>query len=783
MSITAVAMSEDERERVARVEQLARAGAPGVLALLDLLVEPSWVVRRAVVAALARLGAPAVPGLRRTLEAARDSEARLAAAVDALSSSTADVDEEMLDVAAVAAPAIVCDAIQVLGRRLSRRALPRLVELSSHEDDNVAVAAIEALGRIGGVETVDALITAVEAKHFFRTFPALDALGRTGDIRAVRPLAALLSDPLYVAEAARALGRTGQEAAVAPLASLLVRASDALVRTTVVALGDLRERYERRFGETPEIARALPSCIDPTTGSERIVAALPRTGATERAVTARVLAWLGDPLASATLIELVSEPGVVGVAATDALRRLASRAMPMIIAALAEGDSTKRARLLPIVGGNVEGGDALLRCLDDSDPDVKVRACEALARLGDTSAVPALFRSIGDRDTRVSQAAAAAIQSLGSLETRRLSLEQARSTDPRTRRAALRILSYFGYAEGLDVLVEAMNDPDEKIREAAIYGLPLIEDPRALKALLDGARHVDARTRAAIARALGQTQGTSAVVGALREDLDDDDAWVRYYATQSLGRLKVNAAAPWLIERMSDESGQVRVAAVESLAHLDDVGAEGALVVAARSPDHDMRRAALLGLGISRRAGALPLLREGAIADEPATRLVAIGALAELDAPEVVPALAHAATDPDESVRSAAIGYLATRPTDDATFALLGLLQTSPMRDRILDALAVAADQRVEAVLSLVEGAGPEHASLYVAALSRMRRPSSQAALASTLGCSNVHARRAAASALAAVGTAEAREALLRARTTDPDPDVRRICTTVATAA
>ena len=218
---------------------------------------------------------------------------------------------------------------------------------------------------------------------------------------------------------------------------------------------------------------------------------------------------------------------------------------------------------------------------------------------------------------------------------------------------------------------------------------------------------------------------------------------------------------------------------VESLVYLADPCAEAALNDAARSADPDMRRAALLGLGISRRPSALPLLREGAAAADAATRLVAIGALAELDAPEVVPALAHAITDPDEAVRGAAIGYLATRPTEEATHALLRALATSPMRERILDALAVGADQRVETVLSAVETADAEAATLYVAVLSRMRRPSSQAALASLLNVPNVHARRAAVTALAALSTSEAREALARAGTTDPDPDVRRICATV----
>ncbi len=200
-------LSPEDRSRVDRVEALARSGADGVGALLDLLVDPSWAVRRAVVDALAGVGAPGIDGLCEVLLHKRDNEARLAAAVDALVASRGDVDSKMIAMASGdAAPPIVCDAVQVLGRRRVQEAIGLLAKLSTHVDDNVAVGSIEALGRIGGIDTVDALIAAVEARHFFRTFPAIDALGRTGDARAVLPLQNLLADPLYAPEAARALG-------------------------------------------------------------------------------------------------------------------------------------------------------------------------------------------------------------------------------------------------------------------------------------------------------------------------------------------------------------------------------------------------------------------------------------------------------------------------------------------------------------------------------------------------------------------------------------------------
>jgi HEAT repeat protein len=774
-------LSPEDRARVSRIEALARSGAEGVPALLDLLTDPSWAVRRAVIAALASIDDAALEGLGDVLVKRRDHEGRLAAAVDALVASHGAVDDRMMALASSSAsPAVLCDAVQVLGRRRARQAVPLLAKLSTHTDDNVAVGSIEALGRIGGVDTVDALIAAVEARDFFRTFPAIDALGRTGDARAVGSLTALLSDPLYAPEAARALGRTGHESAVAPLAALLVKPSVALVRTAAVALAELRERYEARFGDNDAIRHALPQSVERTQASQRVIESMNGVAPSELVAIASVLGWLGDDHAIVELVGMVMLEAPVGPAAADALRRLGSRATSHLLAAVRGGDSAQRLRLLPIIGYTAGIIDDLLLCLDDPDADVRVRACEALARLGNPAAVSSLFRLIGDRDGRVSQGAAAAIQSLGSLETKRLALEQAVSADTRTRRAALRIISYFGYPEGLDVLISAMTDDDEKIREAAIYGLPLVDDPRGTDALLATAVHEAPRTRAAVMRALGQTTRSAKAEAALHAGLTDADAWVRYYACQSLGRLKVDDACDAIVALMEDASGQVRVAAVEALAHLRDPRAAAALATAARADDADMRRAALLGLGIAKRPDSVALLREAATAQDSATRLVAIGALSEFDSPDVVPTLAHAGSDPDEAVRSAAIGYLSTRPGADATNALLAQLWNPQVRDRALEALAVAADERVDGVLAALESADGERAPVLVAALTRMRRPSSQAALASALSFENVHARRAAASALAAIGTAEARDALVRAGSADPDADVRRICAAVA---
>ena len=88
-----LSLSAEDRARVEAVEALARRGVSGLEALLADLDTPSWAVRRAVIGALARMGTPAVAPLCEVLRHRRDSEARLAAAVEVLVASTGEVDE------------------------------------------------------------------------------------------------------------------------------------------------------------------------------------------------------------------------------------------------------------------------------------------------------------------------------------------------------------------------------------------------------------------------------------------------------------------------------------------------------------------------------------------------------------------------------------------------------------------------------------------------------------------------------------------------------------------
>jgi HEAT repeat protein len=759
------------------VQRLTASGAAGVEALVELLAEPSWVVRRAVVASLARIGNPAVAPLCAALLEDRSNEARLAAAVDALVASGGDVEPAVLALGDEAGlPAVLCDAAQILGRRKSRAAVPSLARWSSHADDNVAVAAIEALGQIGGEDSVEPLLAALRSRNFFRTFPAISVLGLSGDPRAIEPLVELLGDGHYAIEAASALGRSGQLAAIAPLAQLLTSTQADRCRAGARALGELKVRRSERFGDASAVATACRTALAGSNAVASIAAALDGAELGDTIALATVLGWLHDETGINVLVPLLDADPTVAEMASTALRSMGQEAEPALRAAIRTGDSVRRARLLPLLAVRRSVVGELVLCLDDADPSVRAHACDALGRIGDVSVVGQVFALVGDADSRVAHAAIAAVQSLGSDEAKVHALGAARSSNPRIRRSAVRILSYFGYPEALDVLLEAIDDGDERIREGSAPGLALVDDPRATTALVAAAAHASAATRGAVMRALGQAAGTPEVVAALRSALDDDDAWVRYYACQSIGKLQATSVAAKVEALLEDPAGQVRVAAVEAIARLGGDRAFGALDHASTSNDLDVRRAALTGLGRIRRPRAFTLLLRAASSDDAETRLAAVLAIAQTSSPEAIAALIRASGDPDARVRGAAFESLSHQAGREATRWLIDRLGIESERPRASFALAQPVEGRIEGILSALEVADSTMAAWLVEALLRMRGPNGGAAAEAVLQLDNVDARRAAASALVHVHTAAAREAIARAAEVDPDPEVRRIC-------
>jgi HEAT repeat protein len=769
-------ITEPEQIRVDATKQLANRGAPGISELVNMLSDPSWVVRRIVVESLASLGDLAVDALCFELKNKRQTEARIAATVDALVGSTGDVEASVAKLANDPDPAIAADVAQILGRRRKQSSTPILIQLTKHVNDNVAVGAMEALGRIGGRAAIEALIGSIETGNFFRTFPAIDVLGRSGDPRVVEPLTKLLHNPSYLPEASRALGRSGERSAVKPLLHLLQSHSDAAVRVAAISLSELRDRFEEKSGsDVKSIEEQFKTQVSPDV-VRRLARMLPEADALEASAICKFLGVVGNAEAAPQLTAILDGIASVAESAANALKKIGQTADAHLRQALREGESSRRKVLLPVVTRSAAAEDVAL-CLTDSDPEVRTAACETLSRLGVPHFVPAIFKLLSDPNLRVVHAATSAIQALGSREARTLAVEASQSPIAGVRRSALNILSYFGDASATQPMLRGLDDPDGRVREAALQGLPFLEDTLAQEALFEYARNTNARMRSLSMRAIGQLpKTTERACAVLLKGIKDADAWVRYYSCQSIGRLGYAAASPEIAMLLKDDAGQVRVSAVEALSHLNDPAAHTALREAVKSEDADVKRAALVGLGIARRMEDLPIILSEVDSPDSPTRLLALSALVNFPSPLVFNTLSSAGSDPDEQVRSAAIGFLAARPEQEATVVLVELLNHENTKDKARSALFVSSAGRLSGILLALESANDELALLLTSILVRMGNIDSQAALLTAVKMQNTAARKAAITSISTFqNRPEINAALKEAAEHDPDREVRQI--------
>jgi HEAT repeat protein len=767
--------STEDQLALAEVERRSAEGVSGVPALLTLLAHHSWNVRRAVVASLSRGDEPSLAEMCRSLVGSRTNEPVIAGLVDALTAAaSADAEPLVRQLLNDEDPAVLCDAIQILGRRQDAASCARLIELTEHPDDNVALASIEALGRIGGTAAVDKLIQLAEGSNFFRVFPALELLGRSREARALPTLQRLLKQPVYATEAARAIGRIGSLAGVAALVQAMKAGPESVLRVGALALVAIQDYAAHSIGPASAVSRTVREHDGPTL-REKVARAMSFADDAETVALGRVLIWLANEDTVADFVRLLGGAKEISALALEGLAELSAFGDPRVLAALESGTSELRVRLLPSLMGVAAASQATVACLEDEQPAVRALACHALARGREVSAVPRLFALLTDPDLGVVHAAVGAIQSLGSSETEQLALKAVKSEHAAERRAALRIITYFGYDSSLELCLEALRGDDEKLRDIALSGLPALDDPSVPALLATAAQHTSARTRASALRAIGHLRLTPDTQAALLRSLEDADAWVRYYACQALGKLGVVSALPLIRERLEDPAGQVKMAAVEALAALPGDEALDALARAAASSDADIRRAAVVGAGERADPKLRPLLVSALTSPDVSIRLVAVSSIARFEGAES--ALAAAATDdPDVAVRGAALALLASRSDSAATRTLLGLLVQDPESTAVIAALSRDVDERIAVIVPELENASDARARALLAVLSRSQSHQARSALDLAFASRNVAARRAAARVLSLLLDDAAKSSLARAATSDPDAEVRRIC-------
>jgi HEAT repeat protein len=274
--------------------------------------------------------------------------------------------------------------------------------------------------------------------------------------------------------------------------------------------------------------------------------------------------------------------------------------------------------------------DALVRALDDDQPEVRMEACASLGDLGEPGTLPALIKRLGDGATPVRQNAAIALGTIGHPDAFEPLAEALRDGPADLRFQAATSLAEIDSVRAFEPVLAALDDRDMQVVCAAALALGAIAKDdstrreSARNALGKRLENAEAAARFDIAYALaelGDDRGRETLAGATT---DEDCAWdavnalADLRATEELGRAVANkktvaearvlaagrllalagsstpartgfaegsadAARTVLLEGLTSRKGHVRGLAVEQLAEVGGTWAKAPLEKLARS--------------------------------------------------------------------------------------------------------------------------------------------------------------------------------------------------------
>ncbi len=445
---------------------------------------------------------------------------------------------------------------------------------------------------------------------------------------------------------------------------------------------------------------------------------------------------------------------------------------PDLTALVADSEARIRRRAALAIGrvGLKEGVPPLVATLADADPEVRAMAAFALGLIADPSPVPPLTTALADPDPRVRGRAAEALGLIGAKEAAdaigRMAAEYARSP-----------------------AVQALHGDDEPSplppeAEAFRLGLYALVRLRAYEPLAAAA--LDARGSPVawwpVAYALQRAPDARALP-ALRQLLRAPGAYTPAFAARGLGVLKDAVSAEALSALSVDVKAPltVRVSAVRAVAQIGSRAGGDVLTRLLQQPslDPNLQLEAVVAAGTLQAPEPLPIVQDALTDPWPALRIAALRAAAAIDQESFVLVLSGLDRDADWRVRAALADVLATLPPQMAVARLQSMLQDEDKRVLPSVVRALVRLHPAEATsLVLTHLTDPDFAvRAAMAALVGELKPAGGAealreAYRAGRGDSAFEARAAAIAALAAFGAAEATGTLKEALA-DPSWPVR----------
>ena len=544
--------SPDVEVRRQLLEKLGESEHPHAVGpLVRFIDDPeSAAIRRAAIAALTKMGEPAVRPLVRKLG----------------KNPGLEIDHQMIGM-----------QIAEILVKVGKSSVILLIEVLDHPDPTARAIAAWALGEIRDIRVVKPLIAAAQSDTPGARAAAAKALGRIGDRRALGPLIGLVlnSNSIPVRkEAAWALADFEDSTAVEPLIKALSDADAGVRRAAAYALGRTKDtravkslisHLNDKVGYVrADVAGALGNIAD-VRAIQPLIKALSDPDAGARESAALSLGAIKNTKAVGPLIKLLSDEALgVRNAAAYALGRIADpRAAEALINTLGDSEWPVRAAAAEALGKirDARAVKPLVKALDDPTYDVRSESAYALGEIRDPRAIQALIDVLGREDLGREPVVALGVAGTTAVEPL---LKVLRNTKSNVRPEAADALGEIADSRAVEPLIMALNDADPDLRREAAVSLGQIRDQRSVQPLGKALYDAESLVSLNAATALSNIRNDAAfqiLVAALSHENHN----ARFAAVWALGRIGDIKAAPHLLNVLVDQNEEVAKEAAESL--------------------------------------------------------------------------------------------------------------------------------------------------------------------------------------------------------------------------
>jgi len=609
-----------------RKKILSLKGRPeGLSYVLDSFKDGSWRVRKTALNVLIEGFSPDtyIKGLIGLLYVEDNAGARNTA-IEALVETGKRAVPELVAAFETDNPGVRKFIIDVLGVIGGEEVVPLLLRAIKDEDANVRASAVEYLGGIKEPSVIESLVDIIETGELWTAYPAVNALGKTGDRRVLPCLLKALKNSLLTEPALKALSELSAPETLEEIIPLLRSRRRSTVEETL--------RTIERFYQAGVSEEFISEQLHKVLGDDACEILQRYISHKSRDVKGPAIVLLGllcDHRAIRPLLDLSEDESF-----RDAVKRslvFIGRRTPHYLIPMTKAENPERRRLIVEVISELKDPlfyETLIRLLNDGDGHVAAYAARGLGRIGDRRAAEEVFPLLAHPYPDVQEAAVAALTGLKEFLHIPELLDKLKSQNILLRKNTALILGNIGARESIETLGFAVKDESEEVRKAAVRAISMIGTEDANRHLRTALTDESAEIRAIATESLS-LYGDVDVLNSVIVMTRDPDEGVRAAAARALSRYNNELSLRTLLGLLKDRNGFVVTQAIESISLFNDRReARESLIKLSRSDDGEIRRTAILSLS------SFPDIEEEVrphlFSEDWATRLAAVQVLSRI---------------------------------------------------------------------------------------------------------------------------------------------------------